>query len=324
MDHSGSWEYTLLIAGALQAGIIDHLSEHTATAAEMATACDIDTRATGLTLASLADLNIANSSISTPSADQLPQVEYGLSAEARASLVNEDSPSFSRYVILHRADMIRRWLEIPEVLESGKPVEQFTDETKVLNFYGAMTANGRARAGSAIDRLVELAPGAKTAVDLGGATGVYSVEMAKRGLITTLVDLPSTVERVENDLLKQGVAVYASDFFDSMPEGPFDIALVAGVTHIYGPQENIDLFTKVRDILDPKAGRIAIVDFIRGESPRADLFAINMLVHTKTGSTWTRQDYEKWLAGAGFQEPNFIDLDGHNHLIVAEVLNQTS
>jgi len=324
LDRSGSWEYTLLIAGALRSGIIDYLAERTATAVEVAAGCNLDARATGLTLASLADLDIADRSIPTPSASQLLQVEYSLSSNGSASLMDESSTSFSRYVILHRADMISRWLEIPKILESGKPVEQFTDATKVLNFHGAMTANGKARAGSAVDRLVELLPSAKTAVDLGGATGVYSLEMAQRGLKTTMVDLPSTVSSIQNDLAGQGVSVYASDFFESMPEGPFDIALVAGVTHIYGPDENTDLFRRVRDILDPKTGRIAIIDFVRGESPRADLFAVNMLVHTKTGSTWTRQDYTDWLTSAGFQAPDFIDLDENNFLIVAEVPSQTS
>ncbi|MTV48711.1 hypothetical protein GJ688_06925 [Heliobacillus mobilis] len=47
-------------------------------------------------------------------------------------------------------------------------------------------------------------------------------------------------------------------------------------------------------------GRIAILDFVRGMSPIAELFGVNMLVNTKNGSTWTLEQYTEWLEEAGF------------------------
>jgi len=57
---------------------------------------------------------------------------------------------------------------------------------------------------------------------------------------------------------------------------------LGNICHIYGEDENIQLFKRVYDALG-HGGRISILDFVRGISPRADLFAVNMLANTNTG-----------------------------------------
>ena len=53
-------------------------------------------------------------------------------------------------------------------------------------------------------------------------------------------------------------------------------------------------------------------------SPRAGaLFAINMLVGTPEGGTYTEAEYEAWLGEAGFTGLRRIPLPGQNELLVA-------
>jgi len=53
-------------------------------------------------------------------------------------------------------------------------------------------------------------------------------------------------------------------------------------------------------------GRISIVDMVRGTNPFAAVFAVNMLINTHNGGTWTLNQYTEWLVNAGFQN---IELD---------------
>jgi len=49
--------------------------------------------------------------------------------------------------------------------------------------------------------------GVKTALDLGGGAGTYSIEMAKRGVSGTLFDRPETIEIAKRVIEKEDDAV---------------------------------------------------------------------------------------------------------------------
>ena len=89
---------------------------------------------------------------------------------------------------------------------------------------------------------------------------------------------------------------------------------------MFSPQENRTLFARAYEALAPN-GRIAIADFIADPektSPRsAALFALNMLVSTRGGSTYSEPEYDTWLKGAGFRETKRIRIPGPVNLIVA-------
>ena len=71
-----------------------------------------------------------------------------------------------------------------------------------------------------------------------------------------------------------------------------------------GPDGNIALFRKVHDALVP-GGRIVIRDHVMSPdrtAPRAGaLFAVNMLVGTEEGGTFTLDEIASWLVEAGFE-----------------------
>ena|SRR5436190_19977354 len=92
-------------------------------------------------------------------------------------------------------------------------------------------------------------------------------------------------------LAAAGISAVGGDFNEELPEGPFDAAYLGSVSHIYGSEENQALMKKVAESLAP--GRlIAIRDFVRGISKGAALFAVNMLVNTESGNTYSEEQYE--------------------------------
>jgi len=99
------------------------------------------------------------------------------------------------------------------------------------------------------------------------------------------------------------VRLAAGNFYrDELPAG-HDLALLSAIIHQGSPQDNRELFRKVFRALVP-GGRIVIRDHImdpdRTQPRDGAVFAVNMLVNTKGGSTYTFGEVRDWLEAAGF------------------------
>jgi len=123
----------------------------------------------------------------------------------------------------------------------------------------------------------------------------------------TLFDLPDVIEMArarlqEEGLLHRVTLVGGSYAMQELPGG-HDLALLSAIIHSNSPEENLDLYRKVFRALKP-GGRILIRDHVMNEDrtcPRAGaLFAVNMLVGTSGGGTYTYGEIESGLAQAGF------------------------
>jgi hypothetical protein len=86
------------------------------------------------------------------------------------------------------------------------------------------------------------------------------------------------------------------------------------------PQENCDLLDRCLRALAP-GGKIAIQDFILEPDKTAPkwgaLFALNMLVGTRAGSSYSEAEYARWLSSAGFRDIRHVRLPGPASLMIA-------
>ena len=84
--------------------------------------------------------------------------------------------------------------------------------------------------------------------------------------------------------------------------------------------ENRDLLRRCRQALAP-GGRLVVQDFILEPdktAPRfAALFALNMLVGTRAGSSYSEPEYAAWLGEDGFREVRRVRLPGPADLMIA-------
>lgn len=108
------------------------------------------------------------------------------------------------------------------------------------------------------------------------------------------------------------ISAVGGDLNEGLPEGPFDAAYLGSVSHIYGPEENLALIERVAGSLSP-GGLIAIRDFLRGLSKGAALFAVNMLVNTESGNTYSEVEYRGWLGAAGFEVVEVLPIPHPGH-----------
>jgi hypothetical protein len=148
-------------------------------------------------------------------------------------------------------------------------------------------------------------------LDVGGASGTYTAAFLKKapGLRATIFDLeeviPMARAKVASEGLSGRVELVAGDFYRDELPGDHDLVLLSAIIHQNDPGQNVDLYRKAFNALVP-GGTILIRDHIMDvsrTSPVAGaLFAINMLVNTRGGSTYTFEEVRRGLAEAGFRD----------------------
>ena len=220
-------------------------------------------------------------------------------------------------MVLHSMTILRGWSQLAWVAKAGFPGPRTASirgfEADRAAFLAAMHT---ASTPWADDLVAQLGPPKfRRLLDVGGASGTWTLAFLRAvpDAKATIFDLPDAIEQARERLDKSEFAGQVSfakgDFYgDELPTGA-DYAWVSAICHQHSRQLNCALFAKVFRALSP-GGRIAIRDIVM-ESDRTRprdgaLFAINMLVNTATGGTFTFEEYAEDLKSAGFVEPQLL------------------
>jgi SAM-dependent methyltransferase len=295
-EQLGSWRWMLLVAAALESGMLQALATAPSGCDDLAARLGLEPRATYIVAEALVDGGFL------ARAGDL----WHLTDAARRLLVDQADPAYTAPVVLHGRDLAARWLNLPEILRGRRPEPRRASAPG--NFTATMAVGARGTAPVVVERCLAHFPAAQRILDVGGGPGVHARAFLDQGLAVTIFDLPSVIESVRPQWAAANhVTLAAGDFTTGLPEGPFDLVLLGNVCHIYGPAENRRLFKRVAEALAPGGG-VAIIDFVRGRSPAAALFGVNMLAGGGTGDTWTEAEYRAWLAEASFGEMQVEDV----------------
>ncbi len=238
------------------------------------------------------------------------------------------APDDARAALCHNLSLWTSWSSLTEVVRTGRPVrhEEMAARGDAWTgpFIAAMHRNAALRAPLLVKAVQ--AEGARRMLDVGGGSGAYATAFAQAvpGLTAEVLDLPPVLPITERHIAAAGltarVRTRAGDLRrDDLGDG-YDLVLLSAICHMLGPEENRALFRRVHAALVP-GGRLVIQDQLMSDdrtSPRAGaLFAVNMLVGTPSGGTYTAREYESWLAEAGFGEFRRVALPGPNGLLIA-------
>jgi predicted O-methyltransferase YrrM len=228
-----------------------------------------------------------------------------------APLLSAGSPISVLPMVSHANDLWDRWGQLtPKV--AGK-----RDRDKSMRaFIGAMHVVGSALAPRVISQIG--VSGVRRLLDVGGGSGTYTIAFldAEPRMEATLFDLPPVIhmarERLEASGMQERVRLVAGDYrTDALPAG-HDLAFVSAIIHQNSPAENKALFRKIYDALVP-GGRIVVRDHLLSPDrtrPRSGaLFAVNMLVGTKGGNSYTEDEVREALQEAGFVNIKTIQPD---------------
>ncbi len=245
----------------------------------------------------------------------------------------EGASEYARPALMHTVNMFRSWATLTDCVRAGAPVippgVDRKDEEWTASFIAAMHRGAQGTAAQMV-RVVGV-KGVRRLLDIGGGSGAYSIAFAKArpSLRAEIFDLESVLpiarKHIDEAGVAERVATRAGDLrTDEFGEG-YDLVLLSSICHMLNPEENRDLIRRCYRALTP-GGRVVIRDFIvepdRTAPKFAALFAINMLVGTKSGSTYTEAEYRSWIADAGFRD--FQRPDPAGDLMVATRRNPAS
>lgn len=210
--------------------------------------------------------------------------------------------------LLHLANLWHRWSTLTDCVRAGHRVQEGQPGGPVQDFIAAMRAHARGAVPEAV-RLVGAA-GVRRLLDVGGGPASFAIGFAQAepGLCAEVLDLPAVVPIARGHIAEAGLAGRVTAREGDLRAGSlgqgYDLVLVSAICHMLGEEENRDLLARCAQALAP-GGRVAIREFIldpdRTGPPQAALFALNMLVGTRSGNTYTEAEYRAWMEAAGLR-----------------------
>jgi SAM-dependent methyltransferase len=160
--------------------------------------------------------------------------------------------------------------------------------------------------------------------DLGSGPGSYSVAILNKDkkAFATLIDRPAAIKVArqihKNHSTYKRINFVCGDLFADDFESGFNTILLSNIIHIYNIKENKKLFKKVYKALE-LGGRFILYDYFLLENQiepyDAALFAVTMLLYTKTGKSYTSAETISLLKDTGFTRLKNINVGNGSSII---------
>ncbi len=245
---------------------------------------------------------------------------------AASRLLVESSPEFMGG-LGHTSNVFRAWCGLTEAVRTGTAAPGrdpgSLDPQATRAFIRAM----HARAGITAKKTAAVLDlrGVRRVLDVGGGSGIFAMAMARAepDLRATVLDMPTVTPMTRDYVaaadLSDRVDTRDGDYHQADFGANYDLVFFSAVFHINSPTQNKQLIHKAQQALNTR-GRIAILDFVmdkdRENPPFAAFFALNMLVNTPGGDTYTEDELHAWLTAAGFADPATTPVTPRETLVV--------
>lgn len=244
-----------------------------------------------------------------------------------SSMLSGESAGSVMPMVMHSAQLWKRWSNLTDIVRDGfrksSPSVFESGDSEREAFIGAMHVVA-SRLAPAIVAAVN--PGnAVKLLDIGCASGSYSQAFLEYSpsMTATLFDLPPVIRIAQHRLADSGlldrIKFIPGDFYeDELPAG-HDLALLSAIIHQNSPEQNLVLYRKIFRALVP-GGRLVIRDHVMdpdhtGPASGA-FFAVNMLVGTPGGGTYSFEEIRASLESAGFGKVKLLRHDERMNGIV--------
>ena len=309
-----------ILAAALQLRVFSHIAAGNKTVPEIAHAAGASERGMRMLLDALVGFELLGKA----------DGQYTMPPAAAQYLVRE-SPDYVG--LIHENDALwNAWRHLTDAVRTGKPVTALNQQESAEDFFPTLVRGLHVTNRELARRLAKaLGAGQERhglrVVDVACGSGIWGIAIAEadKEARITAQDFPRVLELTRQYLTQHRVL----DRYDFLPgdlktvdfgEARFDLALLGNIIHSEGETSSRNLLKRLHRALRP-GGRIAILDMIPNDSrsgpPFALVFALNMLVNTDEGDTYTLAEYTDWLKEAGFQRVDTADIGSHSPAIVA-------
>jgi len=317
------WGYapTLIIQSAVQHRVFDLLDESPKTIKDLAKKSGASER--GLTA-------IANALVGLNFLSRKGD-RYQLTPESAAFLVS-GKPGFLGEIYRHMtAQIIPKWMELNKVVRTGKPAMTVNSPKPgaafFVQFVEALFPMGY-HAAQMLGEHLKISQTKKpvSVLDIAAGSGVWGIALAQQSPLVRIsaVDWPDVLKVTKKVAKRHGVGNRLTGIPGDILKADFgsnhQVATLGHILHSEGRERSRRLLRKVFKALAP-GGTIVIGEFVPNDTrtgpPAPLMFAVNMLVSTTDGDTFTFAEMSQWLREAGFKNPRTLDVHSHSPLILA-------
>jgi ubiquinone/menaquinone biosynthesis C-methylase UbiE len=318
-----AWGYAppLVIEAAINHGVFDALNQSPQTAAQLAKKARVTERGLTAILNALVGLQLLARRGN----------RYTLTPESKAFLVSNNAPYYGEFFRHTTEQLIPKWLQLRHVVRTGKPAMLVNNEKDGAKFFAKFVESLfplSFPAASALGEHLKISQSKApvNVLDIAAGSGVWGIALARQSLHVniTAVDWPLVLKTTHRVAQKHGVhdrlRKIPGDMLKVNYGNGHHVATLGHILHSEGRERSQRLLKKVFKALSP-GGTIAIMEFVvnddRSGPPMGLLFAVNMLVNTKAGDTFSFKEISSWLREAGFRNPRLLDVPAVSPLVLA-------
>lgn len=308
-----------VLAASIQLDLFSPIASGKRTSTEIAKAAGASDRGTRMLLDALVVLELLTKEEGT----------YDLTPMAARYLVRS-SPDYTGSML--ETDVLwESWSHLTQAVRTGKPFHKVDSQEKAESYFPSLVrmlhVSNREPARKAAEVLgAGTSSKAMQVLDVGCGSGVWGIAIADADPHSriTAQDFPAMLDVTRRYLKKHNVEKQ----FDFLPgnlrevdfgKERFDVAILGNIVHSEGERSSRELIRRLYQAIKP-GGRVAIIDTIPDEERNGPahpiFFALNMLLNTEEGDTFTLSEYKQWLTEAGFGEVETADVGMRSPFII--------
>lgn len=256
---------------------------------------------------------------------------YSLTPESEAFLISKKPFTHAGFFAMASTHLVPDWLHLSEAVKTGAPPVALNQEATGPEFFSILVENiipmsypAAITLGQSLGLANKHEP--VRVLDIASGSGIWGIALAQQSPLVrvTAQDWPAMISTTKRITQKFGVAERFSFIEGDVLEADFgsdyDVATLGHILHTEGEERSRKLLKKTFRALK-SGGIIAIGEWLvndqRTEPLQSLIFAVNMLVHSEHGDTFSFNEIKSWLKEAGFKNPRKLKAPGPSPLILA-------
>jgi predicted O-methyltransferase YrrM len=250
----------------------------------------------------------------------IKKTDQYFNTEAAKTLLIKNSPRYIGFAIKHHHHLVSAWSKLLQAVKTGKPVRKKRRTRAELESFLMAMYNNASNLAPGIIKEIDLSE-RRHLLDLGGGPGTYAIHFcqANPNLRATVFDLATTAPFAQKTIKKFGLSsridFQAGDYLRDSVQGTYDVVWLSQILHAMGPEHCRVAIERAVAVLEP-GGLILVHDFLLNDSHDGPLFptlfALNMLVNTEEGRSYSEGEIRDMLVKAGVRNIQRLPFRGPN------------